>query len=61
LEVTDGKWQTKPTQKPNKELYSRKKCKILGNVGFSDIHWHMPEETGYYQLIVTARKQNNLD
>ena len=26
----------------------------LGDAGFQDIRWHLPEETGYYQPIVTA-------
>lgn len=29
---------------------------ILGNSGFSEIRWHMPDESGFYQPIVTARK-----
>ena len=28
----------------------------LLQAGFVDVTWHMPEETGYYQPIVTARK-----
>ena len=31
--------------------------RILADAGFSDISWHMPEESGYYQPIVTARKR----
>ena len=30
---------------------------ILDKVGFSDIRWLMPEESGYYQPIVTARSR----
>jgi hypothetical protein len=30
---------------------------ILREAGFSDLRWHMPEETGYYQPIVTARRR----
>ncbi len=29
---------------------------ILREAGFSQIHWHMPDESGYYQPIVTARQ-----
>lgn len=29
---------------------------LLSKIGFTDIIWHLPEETGYYQPIVTARK-----
>ncbi|MCI0488301.1 MAG: class I SAM-dependent methyltransferase [Blastocatellia bacterium] len=30
--------------------------RILTEAGFSEIRWHRPEESGYYQPIVTARK-----
>jgi hypothetical protein len=30
---------------------------VLGRAGFSAIRWQMPEESGYYQPIVTARKR----
>ena len=28
---------------------------FLDGAGFKEIHWHMPEQTGFYQPIVTAR------
>ena len=28
---------------------------ILGHGAFTDIQWHMPQDTGYYQPVVTAR------
>lgn len=31
---------------------------LLAEAGFTDIQWHMPEQTGYYQPIVTARRQD---
>jgi hypothetical protein len=27
---------------------------ILTRAGFTGVHWHRPEETGYYQPVVTA-------
>ena len=27
----------------------------LNRTGLEDVHWHMPDESGYYQPIVTAR------
>src|SRR5262249_11488361 len=30
---------------------------VLSEAGFSDIAWRMPEETGYYQPLVTARRR----
>jgi hypothetical protein len=29
---------------------------ILNQAGLSDIQWHMPDSSGYYQPVVSARK-----
>ena len=29
---------------------------LLAQVGFTDITWHMPADSGYYQPIVTAHR-----
>lgn len=42
------------------ELRALMKDEILAavrNIGFEDVRWHEPEESDYYQPIVTARKQ----
>lgn len=31
-------------------------ARSLHGAGFTDIAWHMPKDSGYYQPIVTARK-----
>ena len=29
---------------------------VLAETGFDDIRWQMPQDSGYYQPIVTARR-----
>ena len=33
---------------------------MLNEIGFSEINWHLPEDTGYYQPIVTAYKRDGV-
>lgn len=52
----DDNWKTTK----NSTLYraipkSELKC-LLEKVGLSEVTWHMPDETGYYQPIITAIK-----
>jgi glycine/sarcosine N-methyltransferase len=52
-----GAWETFPQTMVYRALRRDELSHILREVGFSDVQWHMPEETGYNQPIVTALKQ----
>ncbi|MBM7568818.1 class I SAM-dependent methyltransferase [Paenibacillus sacheonensis] len=56
LQETDGHWSTKHSQTRYRALLRDELSHALRTVGFSEIEWLMPEESGYYQPVVTARK-----
>ena len=56
LRETNGVWETKPYTTEYRALLRDEVNQALKAVGFSDIAWHLPPESGYYQPIVTARK-----
>lgn len=56
LKEINGHWQTTHTTTIYRALLREEFSEILSRTGFSNIRWHMPEKTGYYQPIVTARK-----
>ena len=49
-----GQWETFHQTMAFRALPKGELIDVLGVVGFSDIRWHTPEETGYFQPIVTA-------
>lgn len=51
-----GNWQTQVCSTQYRALLRNELSLILREAGFSDINWQMPEESGYYQPIVVARK-----
>jgi SAM-dependent methyltransferase len=51
-----GEWQMFHQTMVYRALPRDELTDVLRDVGFSDIRWHMPEETGYFQPIVTAFK-----
>lgn len=55
--VTDveGAWRTTHAATTYRALQRHELGAILAEVGFREIAWLMPEESGYYQPIVTAR------
>lgn len=53
----NGKWETKHRATKYRALKREEISSILSAAGFTDIRWHMPEESGYYQQIVTAHKK----
>ena len=57
--ITEGGdgWRTAHYTTRYKALLRDDLSRILTQAGFSEIRWHMPEESGYYQPIVTARKR----
>ncbi len=56
LEEADGEWRTTHAATRYRALLRGELDSILHGAGFTDIRWHSPEESGYYQPIVTARK-----
>ncbi|MBP1964256.1 methyltransferase domain-containing protein [Paenibacillus aceris] len=52
----DGQWITKHNKTRYRALLRDEFSYMLRTVGFSDIEWYMPSESGYYQPIVIARK-----
>ncbi|WP_028775986.1 class I SAM-dependent methyltransferase [Shimazuella kribbensis] len=56
MKEVDGQWLTKHTKTTYRALLRQELCDILNKIGLFDVKWHMPEETGFYQPIVTARK-----
>jgi SAM-dependent methyltransferase len=52
-----GEWQTVHQATAYKAWLREEFDRILDEVGFHKLCWHMPDETGYYQPIVTAFKE----
>lgn len=56
LREVDGLWQTTHRSTPYRALKRAELTTALEQAGLSDIRWHMPDETGHYQPVMTARK-----
>jgi SAM-dependent methyltransferase len=54
LRDADGAWQTFQRSMEYRALLRNELSAILTRAGFTGVHWHRPEETGYYQPVVTA-------
>ena len=50
-------WRTDCRSTRYRALLRSELSSILHEIGFSDINWHLPEEAGYYQPIVTTYKR----
>lgn len=48
-------WVTSSRTTRYRALLRSELSRLLSETGFSDIVWHQPEETGYYQPVVVAR------
>lgn len=57
LQQENGQWITKHSKTRYRALLQDGFTHMLSTVGFSDIEWCMPSESGYYQPVVTARKK----
>jgi SAM-dependent methyltransferase len=55
-EKTDGSWQTHCSTSVLRAWQRADISAALESLGANTIDWHMPEDSGYYQPIVTARK-----
>ena len=57
IKETDGNYGVKHFETELRALLKEDMLTGVQNVGYEDVRWHVPEESGYYQPIVTARKQ----
>lgn len=57
MQEIDGTWITKHLKTKYRALLRDELSQILSTVGFADIEWQMPVESGFYQPLVTARKK----
>jgi 2-polyprenyl-3-methyl-5-hydroxy-6-metoxy-1,4-benzoquinol methylase len=56
LRQRDGRWETAQRQTVYRALQRRELDAALTAAGFTRIRWHAPEETGFYQPLVTAHR-----
>jgi glycine/sarcosine N-methyltransferase len=54
---SDGDYHTTHHVSHLRALRRKELSSVLQDTGFSDIHWHMPAESEFYQPIVTARRR----
>ena len=51
----DG-WQTQCHVSTLRAVQRQNVTNVLQSLDFSEIHWHMPDDSGYYQPIVSAKR-----
>ncbi|MCQ6557334.1 class I SAM-dependent methyltransferase [Paenibacillus mendelii] len=56
VQEINGAWDTKHYKTVYRALLREELSAALHANGFSEIKWHLPVDTGYYQPIVTAQK-----
>jgi glycine/sarcosine N-methyltransferase len=57
LQEREGRWRaTAHSGGVYRALRREELARIVEEAGFAGLCWHMPDETGYYQLILTARR-----
>lgn len=52
-----GLWKTKHRSTKYRAIMRNELSAILAEIGFCDIKWHLPEQTGFYQPIIEAIKR----
>ncbi|CAG7600024.1 tRNA 5-carboxymethoxyuridine methyltransferase [Paenibacillus solanacearum] len=57
VQEIEGEWRTQHHATRYRALLREELSRILTAAGFSDVEWHMPEQSGYYQPLVVARKK----
>jgi glycine/sarcosine N-methyltransferase len=50
------RWETACRRTRLRALLREELCEALATSGLADVRWRTPDETGYYQPIVTARR-----
>ncbi len=56
LRQEGGEWRTSHYTTTYRALLRGELSTLLAEAGLAEIRWHMPQDTGYYQPIVTARR-----
>lgn len=56
---TDGGWNCRHFVAVYRAVLRSEVTRLLEQAGFNEIRWLMPEESGFYQPLVAARKLNN--
>ncbi len=57
IRETDGHYSVKHFETELRVLLCDEVMAAVQNAGYEEVTWHVPEESGYYQPIVTARNQ----
>ncbi len=57
LKESDGSYEVKHFETELRALLREQIMTAVQSAGYEDATWHVPEDSGYYQPIVTARKQ----
>ncbi len=57
LKQNGERWTTQVSTTQLRALQRSEVTAVLERTGFADIRWHAPEDTGFHQPIVTARRQ----
>ena len=57
IKETDGRYEAKHFETELRALRHDEVMAAVRGAGYQDVRWHLPEESGYYQPIVTARNQ----
>ena len=57
IKQTDGGYEVKPFETELRALLRDEVMSAIKGAGYEEITWHVPEASGYYQPIVTARNQ----
>lgn len=58
LKLSEGKWLTNSYKTFYRAWQREELASLLASVGFGNINWRFPEETGYFQPIITATRSN---
>lgn len=56
MQKINGEWKTQQDKTIYRAFLRSEFSDILSKVGFSDIEWYMPAESGYYQPLLKAKK-----
>jgi hypothetical protein len=56
VQEINNEWKTKHHSTQYRALLREEMNNLLSATGFTEIAWHFPADTGYYQPLVTARK-----
>ena len=57
IKQTDDGYEVKPFETELRALLCDEVMAAFERAAYDDVHWHIPQKSGYYQPIVTARNQ----